>query len=109
MKLDRNIGGTGKYAVLKMRKVTELLDTPGENQEVLARVLKTLETLGVIEYGEPHSREEFFVLKLKDRYSREALLTYSYYAHFTEPEYAEDVKALADRAGYRNRYCKDPD
>lgn len=109
MKLDCNTNSCGKYAVVNMRKVRKLLDTYQGEESRLAKALQVLESLGVIEYGEPNSPDEFFVLKLKDRYAHDALMQYSWSVNMFDPEYAEDIKELAYRAGYRNRYCKDPD
>lgn len=64
MRLDRNANGQGKYAVINLRKVKEV-----ESSYSRARIgymLDILLDLGVLEYGNVGTEEEFFVLKLKD-------------------------------------------
>lgn len=86
MKLDRNLNqnGKGKYALLNLRT-------------------------NKIEWGMTNSEDEFFVIKLKDRNSRAALLAYAAEIDARDPEFAAEVVQLADRAGSQNRFCKDPD
>jgi hypothetical protein len=62
----------------------------------------TLEAAGMLDYGEVGAPDEFFVIKLHDKYARNALIVYADAARFDDPEYAADVMELADRAGYRN-------
>jgi len=85
MKLDRNINpdGRGKYALLNLRKNT-------------------------IEWGDTQ-QDEFFVIKLKDRYAAEALYAYALEAEDDDAEYAGEVRKLADRAGPRHPLCRRPD
>lgn len=85
MRLMRNADGRGKYTVIDNRTG------------------KSVEDSG------PGGRNEFFVLMLKDRYARTPLLTYADSVFPDDPEYARDVIELADRAGPRSPYCKDPD
>lgn len=55
-------------------------------------------------------RNEHFVLMLKDRYTRAALLAYAAEADKDgETEYAKDVMELADRAGPLSPFAKKPD
>lgn len=86
MSLDRNKSkdGVGRYAVIDLRKNT-------------------------VNFGEVGSDGEFFVLMLKDKYSREALLAYAIAAKEDGHEWAEDVFELAKRAGYMHPKCKRPD
>lgn len=86
MRLERNISrdSKGKFAVINLRKNT-------------------------VEWGEPNTREEFFVIKLKDKYARVALEAYAAAAKFDDPEYAKDVAELAARSGDKNPFCKRPD
>ena len=65
-------------------------------------------TGGFIE-ATPGSDEEFFVIKLKDRFSQAALRAYAEAAREFDPEYAGEVDELADRAGPNHRLCKLPD
>jgi len=117
MKLDRNEKGRGKYAVVNLRKLeTELTawKAAGGNGEMTTRIVEsTLDFLhknGILGYGEPGTQDEFFVLKLKDRFAGAALEEYATVARRGgEPEYADDVKELADRAGAKSLWSKTPD
>lgn len=86
MKLDRNINanGMGKYALLNLRR-------------------------NVVEWGREGAEDEFFVLKLKDVWSKPALLAYAEAAEAHDPEYAAEIRGLAARAGIDNHFCKTPD
>ena len=85
MKLDRNVSydGKGKYALINLR-----------TNQVL--------------WGYPHSEHEFFVIKLKDKYASAALFAYARAAEADDPEYAADVRALAQRA-HNHPNSKQPD
>lgn len=88
MKLDRNVNenGTGKYALLNLRS-------------------------NKIEWGAPCTEEEFFVIKLKDRYAQAALNAYvkDVIDCGDDPEWAAEVQRLADRSSEDNPWCKQPD
>lgn len=102
MKLDRNgPNGLGKYAVVKLRKIG-----PGDDE---ARAhLDALVTGGFVEMGSTGDAEEFFVIKLKDRFAPAALRAYAEAAAAVDPEYAIEVLELVVRAiGHPNR--KTPD
>jgi hypothetical protein len=102
MKLDRNgKDGLGKYAVVKLRKIG-----PGDDD---ARAhLEALITGGFVEVGSVGDIDEFFVIKLKDRFAAPALMAYAEAAAAVDPEYAIEVMELAARAvGHPNR--KTPD
>jgi hypothetical protein len=93
MRLDRTAGnGTGKYAVVRLRKVDA-----AANDEAHAS-LNRLAVGGFVEFGRPGDDEEFFVIKLKDRYAESALRAYAMAAFEDDPEYAEDIMGLARRA-----------
>jgi hypothetical protein len=62
-----------------------------------------------IEQGLPGTENEFFVLKLKDKYAQAALNAYVEAVGDDDPEYAAEVKELADRAGEDSPWCKEPD
>ena len=64
---------------------------------------------GRVEHGLPHTEEEFFVLKLKDKNARPALLAYAESMRETDPEFADEVEDLAFRSGKDSLWCKDPD
>lgn len=58
----------------------------------------------------PGERNEHFVLMLKDRYARAALLAYAQEAAANGDKlYSIDVMELANRAGECHPNCKDPD
>ena len=78
-------GGEGKYRVFNNRKNAWV-----ENDGV----------------GE----DKHFVVILKDKFAREALMAYARVAaECGQHEYAKDVMELANRAGPLHRLCKDPD
>ncbi len=64
---------------------------------------------GEIVESVPGSRDEFFVLKLKDVNAEAALRAYSASAAAHDPDYARAVAELADRAGPHHPDCKQPD
>jgi len=86
MKLDRNQGsdGLGKYALLNLRK-------------------------NIIEWGRTEEEDEFFVIKLKDRHAKPALLAYAKSIAPSNPEFASEIINLANRAGTDSKWCKEPD
>ena len=86
MQLDRNINanGYGKYALLNLRR-------------------------NKIEWGEVFGPDEFFVVKLKDKYAQAALNAYADAAQSDDPEWAAEIRALADRSGPNHPLCKQPD
>jgi hypothetical protein len=106
MRLDRNAWGRGKYAIINLRKAM----SDGPNKAVAA-ALDTLRINGLIEYGEPGTENEFFVLKLKDQFAGPALARYAAVAACSEPhaDYAQEVMGLAHRAGKDSPFCKLPD
>ncbi len=106
MKLDRNINddGLGKYALINLRKLKGERWTP-----VVARALDTLCDAGVLEWGRVGDPDEFFLIKLKDQYAANALLSYQAAAYKDDPEWAEEVKKMALRSGPYHPLCKNPD
>jgi hypothetical protein len=117
MKLDRNesrgpIEGCGKYALLDMRKLNELYaghSTFHQFSPAIEQALKVLEAEGLIQYGPVGDKEEFFVVKLKDRHSPAALYAYADSIRSTDPEFAAEVTQMCFRAGERSQWCKEPD
>lgn len=105
MKLDRNINptGKGKYAVINMRKIPGY---PGTPEELAAAILANPEC---VEWGHVGAEDEFWLIKLKDRYAEPSLRSYATAAQKDDPEYAEQVFALANRAGLNSPFCKSPD
>lgn len=94
MKLDRNItdDGLGKYALLNLRKLQQCGNHGVED------ALALLESLGVLEWGREGSKEEFFVIKLRDMNAPTALYAYAASAALHDIEFADEVAALAERA-----------
>jgi hypothetical protein len=82
VKLDRNINGTGrgKYGLLLARKLTAIESAaPGVGPDPIAvrDAIAVLEHAGVIEWGNPNTASEFFVIKLRDINSRAAIDAYA--------------------------------
>ena len=86
MKLVRNqtADGTGKYSVTRNRDGKVLDSHPG-------------------------SHEEFFVLMLKDEYSKPALQAYADAVRAFDPEYAAEIDEMAARSGVDHPAAKKPD
>jgi len=90
MKLDRNINpdGKGKYALIKLR----VASPPFGINPYYAHV-----PLDAIDYGEGDN--DFFVIRLKDKYASEALATYASKAREDgQTEYAAEIMELALKA-----------
>lgn len=113
MKLDRNIPanqGDDKYAVINLRLARVIRD--GDNREdkaALTEAIETLESLGLLEWGEVGSENEFFLIKLKDRSAAAGLRGYAIDARGYDPEWYREINTLADRAGPHSPFCKTPD
>lgn len=86
MKMDRNVNknGKGKYALLNLRK-------------------------DKIEWGYVGAEDEFFVIKLKDKHAKAALIAYALSIKDEDEEFAKEVLILASRAGEYSQFCKSPD
>jgi hypothetical protein len=109
MKLDRNINGTGrgKYGLIKTRRLEELR---GTRAGLLAEAaIAVLQETGVIEWGEPGTEGEFFVIKLRDQHAFPALASYAVAAGADDMDLAHDVYELSKRAGVHSPFCKKPD
>lgn len=119
MKLDRNVNGSGeaKYALLKIRKLREILNSRVEAESnpppsmTIRRALETLQKFGILDWGDtPES--EFFVIRLKDRYANRTLFAYSNAVSGDKSgdlEYAQEVLDLGKRSGIYSPYCRRPD
>ena len=105
MQLDRNKNkdGKGKYAVINLRKI------PGNPQTAEALAAAILANPECVEFGHRNAPDEFFVIKLKDAFAKNALIAYADAAQPTEPRYAQQVFELAHRAGESHLLCKRPD
>ena len=103
MLLDRNINTNGKYALINLRKINEDPLKPQGLIELLAANPQS------IEFGAVGAPDEFWVIKLKDKYALAALRAYADAAEADDPEYAAEVRSLADRSGCHSPFCKTPD
>lgn len=111
MRLKRNdpaSDGRGKYGVVKVDRVAALSEP---EKTTVQTALDFLEQTGVLTYGGIGEADEFFVVMLKDVCSPCALVAYAAAARVRcdDPEYADEVEALASRAGYMSPFCKKPD
>lgn len=119
MRLDRNINGDGrgKYALINLRKARDKMAEAGEHggrsttAVEVQMALDVLEDQGLLTYGDTGAEDEFFVIKLRDRYARAALQSYANSATQDDfdKEYIADIDKLASRAGRFSPFCKDPD
>ena len=114
MKMDRNENpdGTGKYAVINLRRLDHLCGHVGTFQRwtpQVAQALKTLEEVGCLEWGRTGADDEFFLIKLKDRHAGAALTAYAQHAEMFDQVWAREVHELAARSGLMHPLCKTPD
>lgn len=86
MKLDRNINkdGRGKYALILLRNTSLSLDEINQ---------ACVEACIPVDFG--LGGQDFFVIRLKDKYAMRALLEYSRAAMADDPEYAKEIEQLA--------------
>lgn len=105
MKLDRNLNpsGKGKYALINLRKIE---GDPRTAESMAQAISKNPES---IEFGLVGAPDEFWLIKLKDKYAGAALQAYADAARVDDPEYADQVEAMAMRAGANSAFCKKPD
>lgn len=77
MKLVRNTTKDGRcrYALVRLDKIRNL-PMGTEMEKSAARALDTLAAFGFLEYGEVGSKEEHFVIKLRDHFAPSALNRY---------------------------------
>lgn len=108
MKLHRS-GGANKYAVINLEKLKEAAGKSRGHDSMLTNAIGVLNDLGLINYGAPGSKDEHFVLMLKDRFAQPALYAYAEAAAEKDPEYGAAVGELAHRSGPDHPNCKDPD
>ena len=105
MQLDRNLNpdGKGKYALINLRKIEGCPRTP---LELAAAILAHPDC---VEWGCVGAPDEFWLIKLKDRFAQGALRAYADEAQESDPEYAQAVLELAQRSGPDSPFCKTPD
>lgn len=109
MKLDRNLTESriGKYALIRLDKLRSLffdVDIVDNLTSPIAQISSKNIELGLV--GE---QDEFFVLKLKDKYAKVALEAYANAVRVDDPEYASQIDDLISRASENSPFCKDPD
>lgn len=113
MKLDRNINtdGLGKYALLKLRELAkfETTDTFHRYPADIESALRLLEANGILDWGILGTESEFMLIRLKDRYAQQALHAYANAAEPSDPEWAAEVREMANRSGPNSPWCKRPD
>jgi hypothetical protein len=113
MKLDRNLNedGRGKYAVLKLRRLALFDDgkTFGGLDKKIAAAIRTLDRAGILDWGQPGTESEFFLIRLKDKYAQGCLRSYATDAARDDTEYAGEIFEMANRAGPSSPFCKRPD
>ncbi len=110
MKFDRNQGsGTGKYALLHLRKLSQLEGRHGALPADISKAVRTLADAGLIDWGDD-KENDFFVMRTRDIYSRPSLLAYAGAAmEDGNDEWAREVLSLASKAGHLHPHCKRPD
>ena len=114
MKLDRstNDDGRGKYGLIKLRRIKELKRTSmlDSKHRVVYNAIRCLENAGLIDWGLSETEQEFFVIRLKDKYAGEALYGYATAAaEDGNHEWADEIFKLMGRAGEDSKWCKKPD
>lgn len=110
MKLDRNTnkGGRGKYALVLMREIPEPHPATARQVRAIEGAIDTLNHEGCLDYGDAPDNE-FFVIRLKDKYAGAALRAYSNAAWLDgQKEWSCEVEQLAIRAEKHPR-SKRPD
>ncbi len=113
MKMDRNINGdgTGKYALVLLRKLPAASNSDAVSLEI-ARALSVLSKHGLLDYGLVGTDREFMVMRLKDKYAYRGLMGYFKAICLddeTDFEYAQEILDMAKRAGPNSVWCKKPD
>ena len=97
MHLDRNNPHhkyRGKYALLLLRNI------PAPTPEIMSKLgaLPSCDaSKPIVDFGDTPDTD-FFVIRLKDRFAAPALAAYAMAAWAYEPEYANEVLALAKAA-----------
>lgn len=109
MKLDRNqLGDQNKYALVKNRRVFEIMRAGGGLADEVQKALDILKAAGVLDVGDAVNTE-FFVMRLRDEFAGAGLRGYAAAASYVDKEYADEVRELARRAGTDHPNSKLPD
>lgn len=103
MDLIRNTTNDGscKYALIRLDKIHWSIKL------FLIPLFKLINKY--IELGEPNSSQEFFVVKLKDKFAKRTLLAYADAAQDFDKGYSDQVRELAERSGNNHKECRTPD
>lgn len=90
MKLDRNITNPrrGKYALIKLREAKVRRVNSRVTSDNMLEVNES-----AVDFG--NYDNDFFVIRLKDKYAGPALRAYANAARLDDPEYAGEVDDLA--------------
>lgn len=123
MRLVRNTteNGTGKYALIRLDKLRQHFDWTAREVDIFADIkgVKGLDAtdpninipLSVIELGLPGADDEFFVIKLKDKYAHAALQAYAtamWVDSDGDADFAYEMITLAERAkNHQNKHKPD--
>lgn len=119
MKLDRNINANrrGKYALLKLRRLSEIEAWDGSDGEAADRqavidAIALLERAGILDWGYAVTEGEFMVMRLKDKYAYRGMMGYHKAIMLEDDadlEYAQEILDMAKRSGPNSQWCKKPD
>jgi len=105
MKLVRNTqtNGTCKYALIRLDKMRK----DGVFRSIPDFIDKYPELENYVEFGRPHSKEEFFVIKFKDLASTQTLITYAEEAkRLGDEEFSNEIIELLSRTGENHEQAK---
>ena len=93
MKLDRNITTPrrGKYALIKLR-----ISTPIPVREI-GKIVAFSVDASAVDFGDTDD-SDFFVMRLKDKYTGAALAAYANAAMLDDLEYGREMMVLAQKA-----------
>lgn len=119
MELIRNTqdGAKNKYALLAARRIAEMR-ADGTMDPVLEAAIAKLDAAGLINWGEKGSKDEFFAMMLKDRFTDRGLIGYAkaVVGESSIPptnddlfHYGAEIFELAKRSGLNHPNCKTPD
>lgn len=112
MRLDQHTtpDGSGKYALVKLRQVRDILGQGSSTSRQVKQALQVLTEAGALDESVMEGEGEFFVIRLRDRHSTDALAAYARSAESAgDLELAGDVRELARRSGSNSPFLKDPD
>lgn len=109
MRLDRNLNKQGKYILIKARELEKHTGSPAFGETNVVAAMRVLHDAGLLVTSELGSPDEFFVIKLRDQFAEQALISYAQGAYDYDKEYSKDVLEMSERSGLHSPYCKLPD